>query len=73
MLLDIGERRLGRLLVAVDRRALPVAGDVAVANLDLHHLGNVSRVAGDHERLGELKHRDSGGGTHAPTLTVVRY
>ena len=49
---DVGERRGGRLAVALDRRRLAEAGDV-MPELDLDDVGLVARLAGDHERLGE--------------------
>jgi Pregnancy-associated plasma protein-A len=64
MLLDVRECRLGRLAVALDGRALPIARDAVVPDFDLHHVGGVRRFAGDHERLGQLDAGDSGGDVH---------
>ena len=70
VLLDVGERGLRRLLVAVDRRALAVADDAVMPQLDLEHLLLVARLARDHERLGEAQGHDPGGQLHGSTLTL---
>ena len=62
--LEPGERRGGRLVVALDRRRLAEAGDVAVADLDLDDLGLVLRLARDDEGLGEPQRH--GAGAQAP-------
>ncbi len=38
VVLEIGERGLRRLVVAVDRRRFPEAGDAVLRDLDLHDL-----------------------------------
>ena len=65
--LDERERRLGRLVVALDRRRLAEPGDALVPDLDLDDLGGVLRPARDRERLGELEGDDPGGQLHART------
>ena len=58
--LEVRERGLGRLVVAVDRRRLAEAARVAVPELDLDDLGLVLRLARDRERLGETQRRRRG-------------
>ena len=72
MLPDEGERRLRRLVVALDRRRFPAPDVVAVVELDLDDVGPVGRLAGDHERLGEAKADDGGLDEHALELTSTR-
>ena len=64
MLLDIRERRLRRLFVALDRRGLAVPAHAAVGELDVDYPLLVARAPGDDERLGELERRDAGGDLH---------
>ena len=64
LLLDVGERGGGRLVVTLDRRRLAEAGDAVVAQLDLDDVGLVARLARDHERLGEAQSDDAGGQLH---------
>ena len=64
VLLDVRERRLGRLVVPLDRRPLPVADLAVVADLDLDDVHGVRGLPGDDERLGELQRRDPGGHVH---------
>ncbi len=64
VLLDVRERRLGRLVVLRDRGSLSVAGDVAVRHLDLDDVDGVRRAAGDHEGLRELQRGQPGGHFH---------
>jgi hypothetical protein len=66
--LDVAERRLGRLVVALDRGRLPEPGHVAVPDLDLDHLGRVLRPARDREGLRQLERDDPGAQFHAGTL-----
>ena len=68
VLLEVRERRLGGLLVALDRRRLAEAGHAVVLDLDEDDLGGVLRAAGDDERLGELERRDPGGQLHDQRL-----
>ena len=67
--LDVGERRLRRLVVALDRRRLAEARDAVVADLDLDHVGR--RPASPRaivKRLGQLEGDDPGAQLHAGTL-----
>ena len=65
MLLDERERRLGRLVVALDRRRLAAADVRAVPQLDLDDVLPVARLARDHERLGQPEAGDGGFDLHA--------
>ncbi len=58
--LEPRERRVRRLVVPLDRRRLAEAGHTAVADLDLHHLRDVVRLARDHERLREPEPHEVG-------------
>ena len=62
--LEVRERGLAGLVVALDRRTLAEAGDAVVAELDLDDVVLVARLARDHERLGELQGGDPGGQLH---------
>jgi hypothetical protein len=62
------ERRLGRLVVPLDRRSLTEPGDVPVPDLDLDHVGRVLRPARDRERLGQLEGDDPGAELHTRTF-----
>ena len=68
VLLDERERRLGRLVVAVDRRSLAPADVAAVAQLDLDDVLPVARLASDHERLGQAQPDDGGLDLHLGSL-----
>ena len=77
VLLDERERRLGRLVVAVDRGRLAPADVAAVAHLDLDDVLPVARLTRDHERLGQPQPDDGGLDLHlrqptsrAPMLTT---
>ena len=76
MLGDEGQRRLGRLLVAVDRCCLAAPHMPFVANLDLDDVIPVTRLARDHEGFGEVQPDDVGvdlhGGSLRPTATRRR-
>src|SRR5207249_5331915 len=63
---------LGRLVVALDRRRLPVAARPFVSDLDEDDLGLVGRPAGDDEGLGHPQRRDPGLELHADTLEPQR-
>ena len=56
--LQPGERRLRRLVVALDRGRLAEPGQAVVPDLDLHDLGLVLRLARDHEGLRQPERRD---------------
>ena len=71
MLLDERERRLGRLVVTVDRRGLAATDVAAVAQLDLDDVLPVARLARDHERLGQPQ-PDDGGPRPAPAAALLR-
>jgi hypothetical protein len=58
--LEVGDGRLGRFLIALDRRRLAAAGLPLVLERDLNDLGLVLRAARDRERLGELQGDDLG-------------
>ena len=60
VLLDERERRLRRLVVAVDRRRLAPTDVPVVAQLDLHDVLPVARLARDHERLRQARPDDGG-------------
>ena len=62
--LEVRERGLARLVVALDRRPLAEAGDAVVAQLDLDDVVLVARLARDHERFGEAQGDDPGGQLH---------
>ena len=61
-------RRLRRLVVALDRRRLAVAGHALVRQRDVHDVGVVRRLPRDDERLRELQPDDPGFDLHAPNL-----
>jgi hypothetical protein len=63
-LLDVVQRRPGRLVVAVVRRRLTEASLSVVLELDPDDLGNLGRVACDDERLRELELHDPGREPH---------
>ena len=69
MLLDERERRLGSLVVAVDRRRLASTDVLAVPQLDLDDVLPVARLAGDHEGLRQLEADDAGVDVHTLTLS----
>ena len=60
VLLHVCARRLGRLPVALDRRRLAEAADVAVPSSSWQSSTSSVELAGDHERLRE-RHRDDPG------------
>jgi hypothetical protein len=62
--LDERECRFGALLVAVDGRRLAAPDEAVVLDLDLDDVLPVARLAGDHERLGEVQADDSGAHLH---------
>ncbi len=66
----LGGRR--RLVVAVDRRSLPVAGGAVVRNGDVEHVSVIGRLARDDEGLGELQADDPGLDLHAGSLATLR-
>ena len=68
VLFEVRERRLGRLLVALDRRRFAESGHPVVLELDEHDLGGVLRAAGDDEGLGKLERGDPGREFHGLTL-----
>ena len=68
VLLDERERRLGRLVVAVDRRSLAPADVTGVAHLDLNDVLPVARLTSDHERLGQAQPDDGGRDLHLGSL-----
>ena len=71
--LEVGERGLGRLVVALDRRGLAVARDAVVLELDVDDVCSVLRAPRDDEGLGELDRRDPGREPHGGTLPPVKY
>ena len=62
------ERRLGGLVVALDRRTLAAAGHALVAQRHLHDVRVVGRLARDDERLGQLQPDDARLDLHAGRL-----
>ena len=72
VLLDERERRLGRLVVALDRGGLAPADVAAVAQLDLDDVLPVARLARDHERLGQVQPDDGGLDLHRGQPTSRR-
>ena len=68
MLLDERERRLGRLVVALDRGSLAAPDMTAVAHLDLDDVLPVARLTSDHERLGQAQPDDGGLDLHLGSL-----
>ncbi len=52
---DERERRLGRLVVALDRRGLAMAGDPVMRDRDVDDVRNIGGLARDDERLGKTK------------------
>ena len=72
VLLDERERRLGRLVVAVDRRCLAPSHVGAVTELDLDDVLPVAGLSRDHEGLRETEPADGGLDLHARELTAAR-
>ena len=68
--LEIRKRRRGRLAVALDRRALAEAADSVVPELDLDDVLLVTRLARDHERLGQAQGDDPGCQLHRRNITT---
>ena len=68
VLSDEGERRLGRLVVAVDRRRLTSSHMGSVLELDLNDVFPVACLSRDHERLCEAKAANGGDYLHAGSL-----
>src|SRR6266516_215724 len=64
VLLDVRERGLRALAVALDWSRLAEPRDLAVPYLHEYNIGRVARLARDDERLGELERRDPGGYLH---------
>ncbi len=69
VLLDERERRLGRLVVAVDRRRFTAADVRPVPQLDLDDVLPVAGLARDHERLRQPEADDAGVDVHTGTLS----
>jgi hypothetical protein len=67
--IEIGERRLARLLVPLDRCALAEPRDAVVGQLHLDDIVLVARLAGDHEGLREPEGDDSCVQLHGRNLT----
>ena len=68
VVVDEPQRRLRRLVVALDRRALAVAGDALVRDRHLYDVGVVRRLPRDDERLRERQPDDPGFDLHDPNL-----
>ena len=64
VLLDVRPRRLGRLVVAVERLRLAEARHARVPQLDDDDVLRVARAARDDERLRQLERRDPRGDVH---------
>src|SRR5262249_491465 len=64
------ECRLHRLLVALDRRSLAVAGDAFVGDRDMHDIREVGGLPGDGERLRQLEADDRSRDLHGATLAA---
>ena len=68
VLLDERERRLGGLVVAVDRRRLAAADVAVVMQLDLDDVLPVACLPRDHEGLGQAQPDDGGLDLHPGSL-----
>ena len=71
VLLDVRQRRLGRLAVVVEGLRLAEAGDAGVPELDHDDVLGVARAAGDDERLRKLERDDPGGDVHARNVPTA--
>ena len=71
--LEVPERGLARLAVALDRRPLAEAAEAVVVELDLDDVLLVARLARDHKRLRESQGDDPCGQLHRrnPSRTKV--
>ena len=69
VLADKCERGLRRFAVALDRRCLASSDPAIVGELDLDDVGNVLRLARDHERFGELQPDDVSAHIHAANVS----
>jgi hypothetical protein len=68
VIVDEAQRRLGRLVVALDRRRLAMSLDALVSDRHMDDVRIVGRLAGDDERLRELQPDDPCVNLHQPSL-----